>query len=96
MHFHTNLTAGCGLKVSSAHDEASAPHLGHLYTSLEQVCTQLVPAPQIDTAEAEVFMKPLMLFCSLSKLGCSFRNTLEFSAATVADDESTVILSSSR
>ena len=63
-------------------------HLAHSYTSLEQVRTQLVPAPWVDTAKAEVFMKTLALFCSLSEHGCSFSNTLEFSTATVVDEES--------
>jgi len=86
-HFCANFTAGCGLKVCSAHCEASTTHLRHSYTSLEQVHTQLVLAPWVDTAKAEVFMKTLALFCSLNKHGCSFRNTLEFGAATV-DEES--------
>ncbi|KAH0831831.1 hypothetical protein J3R83DRAFT_12681 [Lanmaoa asiatica] len=77
-----------GLKVCSAHDDKSATNFGHSYTSLEQVRTQLVPAPWVDTAKAEVFMKTLALFCSLNEHGCSFRNTLEFGMAATTDEES--------
>ena len=61
-----NFTTGHGLKVCSAYGEVSMAHLRHSYTSLEQVCTQLVLAPWVDTAKAEVFMKTIRLFCSLS------------------------------
>ena len=87
-HFCTNFTTGRGLKVCSAHSETSTTSFAHSYTSLEQVRMQLVPAPWVDTAKAEVFMKTLTLFCSLSEHGCSFRNTLEFGTATIVDKES--------
>ena len=63
-------------------------HLAHSYMSLEQICTQLILAPWVDNTKAKFFIKTLALFYSLSEHGCSFSNTLEFSTATVVDEES--------